>query len=65
MGWVGICPSVTKRYEGVGGVTSALRNVIFVATTAWFGEPLGLPSAPSCPRADTDVKIIWLSFPMI
>ena len=27
-GWVGICPSVTKRYEGVGGVTSALHNVI-------------------------------------
>ena len=25
-----MCPSVTKRYEGVGGgVTSALRNVIF------------------------------------
>ena len=33
---MGIFPSVTKRYEGVGVVTSALRNVIFLANTAWF-----------------------------
>ena len=40
---MGICPSVTKRYEGVGGgSTSALRNVFFFK--------LGLPSCPRVRR---------------
>ena len=43
---MGVCPSVTKRYEGVGGgVTSALRNVIFFLLTL-----LGLPSCPRVRR---------------
>ena len=51
---MGVCPSVMKRYEGVGGVTSALRNVFFFKLTL-----LGFLAS------DADFKIIWLPFPII
>ena len=55
----GVGGYVSKRYEalrGWGGVTSVLRNFIFLANsnTAWFTV-----------MSDENVKIIWLPFPTI
>ena len=41
---MGICPSVTKRYEGVGrGLRQRYVTSFFLANTAWF-------TVTSCPR---------------
>ena len=44
---MGVCPSVTKRYEGVGGgLRQRYVTSFFLANTAWF-RPTVMSSRPT------------------